>query len=275
MRDLELELLEATESLVRLRLRLAGRGDGESLTGMLTGPHCRYARTLPAVFPTKQDAEILITEPCYWTAELPFRYDLQVEVRLGDRIIDRVERQIGLHRLAARGPNLFVEGKRHVFRAARYENERTPDWAAWREANLAMWARDPSAELCRAASVQGVCLIAEWKSAIATMTGLEHPAVAAAVVSVDELNTIQRTPATPLVGVRNTECKNLEHTTADFLMYEVTDFAAAKQTLAGCNRPVIAVRPRETYQTLAAARSACEQLQRELAPELNLAGYVV
>jgi hypothetical protein len=44
--------------------------------------------------------------------------------------------------------------------------------------------------------------------------------------------------------------------------------------IAAQTRPVIAARPAAATE-LNAVRRACEELQRELAPELNLAGYFV
>jgi hypothetical protein len=86
---LELFFGEATDAEARVYARLPYDGplDGWRLTGTLTGPECRFAQTLPATFEFHdlgpgQDllAEAIVTEPCFWTPDLPFLYRCSVGV---------------------------------------------------------------------------------------------------------------------------------------------------------------------------------------------------
>jgi hypothetical protein len=86
---LELFFGEATDAEARVYARLPWHGplDGCRLTGSLTGPECRFAKTLPATFDFHDlgpgqglVAEAIITEPCFWTPDLPFLYRCTVGV---------------------------------------------------------------------------------------------------------------------------------------------------------------------------------------------------
>src|ERR1700758_3777258 len=86
---LELFFGEATDAEARIYARLPCDKplDGWQLTGTLTGPECRFANTLPATFEFKDLgpghdllAEAIVTEPCFWTPELPFLYRCSVGV---------------------------------------------------------------------------------------------------------------------------------------------------------------------------------------------------
>lgn len=278
MPQLGFHLVEATDSLARLQLLAGGEplSHGAMLSGSLTGPRCRYARTLPSTLPIRNSngtAEVLITEPCYWTADLPNLYDFRIQYRTGKEEVTGLEQPIGLRRLSTGGPSIFIENKRFVFRAARLLTGEPIDWQSWRDARLAIHVVDPSSELCHTASEVGVWIIAESSNP----TTIDHLANCPAVaVIVPNLNpkTFSRLPSGPLIGARWRAGGAIE-TDADILLHEVRDIAKTKIELACCTRPVIALRPAPHVASLAEARTACEQLQRELAPELNLAGYIV
>jgi hypothetical protein len=77
------------------------------LQGTLRGPYCELARTLPAEF-RFQDlgpqqiglARAIVPDPCVWSPELPLLYQVDVEARLGERIIAAYHDKIGLRRKA-------------------------------------------------------------------------------------------------------------------------------------------------------------------------------
>ena len=281
MHHFQIQLTEATDSLVHIHLRLAGKEmpTGATFNGTLTGPRCRYARTLPAVFPVRDvngTAEVLVTEPCYWTADLPFLYHLRIEVRNGGKIIESIKQTVGLRRLSVRGSSLFVEGKRFVFRAARLPSGKRIDWQAWRNARLAMYVVDPDEELCQSANEQGIWIVAEMSGGSLPKHVMNCPAVAIVVVTPAELASAERLSGGALIGARTTDDGFVPKApNPNLLVHEVQDIAVSKRELAGCPRPVVVIRSHESFTSLAAARAACEQLQRDLAPELNLAGYIV
>jgi hypothetical protein len=88
-----------------------------NLRGLLRGPFCERARTLPADFefrdrgPQKpNEAEAIITDPCMWTAEMPQLYQVDVHAFDGDRIVSEYHGTIGLQRIAPRRPVDFAPG---------------------------------------------------------------------------------------------------------------------------------------------------------------------
>jgi hypothetical protein len=279
MRRVDIHLLEASESIARIRLLPSGGPlpPGGALTGTLTGPRCRYSRTLPTTFSVcsvDDTAEVLLTEPCYWNADLPFLYDLRLEVRSENTVLERIEQAIGLRRLAVRGPSIFVDNKRFVFRAVNLRSDHSIDWSAWRDAQLTMCTSNPSDDLVRAAGEHGIWLIAEADTESIALNLRNRPAVALMVVSETILPRANRIPGGPLIAVHQNE-SGLAIAQVDALIHTMKNISESKRELVGCEVPVLAVRSQSDYTSLAGARIACEQLQRHLAPELSLAGYIV
>ena len=88
------ESVRSTTLPVRLPVRFSGRR--ESSTGVaLTG-------------------RVVLTEPAYWTAELPMRYHLAGRLLVDGQQVAEVEEQIGLRRLGIRGHSLWLDGRRWV-----------------------------------------------------------------------------------------------------------------------------------------------------------------
>jgi hypothetical protein len=219
-------------------------------------------------------AEVLITEPCYWTADLPFLYDLQMKLQHDGAAVEIYEQPVGLRRIGIRGQSVFIEGNRFVFRAAHFPNESLVDWHEWRDARLAMYAIDPDWHLCRSASEQGVWIIAEVSNESIADRTMNSPAVAVVVVPRTIVHSIKRQPGGPLIGARQLNGETTRQD-ADVLVYDARDTIELKRELTFCTRPVMVARSSVPFRSLADARSSCEQLQRDLAPELTLAGYIV
>lgn len=179
-----------------------------SLTGMLTGPECRHAITLPvtaklAAVPgsptglTSATADsvvvrAILTEPSFWTPELPNLY--QLDARLAAAGSERAawRRQLGLRRLGVRGRSLWLDGRRYVPRGL-VAADGTIDIAAHRAVALAAVLRGPSEASLARADAEGMAVIgllaadtgqsldAEAASA-AILRWAWHPAVLVAVV---------------------------------------------------------------------------------------------
>jgi hypothetical protein len=101
----------------RVYVRYDGPEPGIRLGGTLRGPFCKNARTLPAEVAFRQienvakvQAEAVVPDPCMWTPELPHVYEVNVEARQGERVIDTFHGTIGLRRLAPRLPVDFAPG---------------------------------------------------------------------------------------------------------------------------------------------------------------------
>jgi hypothetical protein len=75
------------------------------LHGILRGPFCETARTLPADIPFRDlgpggigVARAIVPDPCVWSPELPHLYQVDVEARQGGKLIAEYHGQIGLRR---------------------------------------------------------------------------------------------------------------------------------------------------------------------------------
>ena len=100
------------------------------IVGTLVGPQCRRATTLPitvqlttmgrkseksTVTPEFDPVAVaILTEPSYWTPELPNLYQLDAQLLDGDRIIRTVCSTVGLRRLGVRGRSFWLEGRSYV-----------------------------------------------------------------------------------------------------------------------------------------------------------------
>ena len=210
-------------------------GDGSRLhvTGTLVGPRRGRDMTLPTAVKLvdvtvdrladadarQALARAVLTEPAYWTPELPNLYRLQAEIQRGDQTVAVVDRMVGLRRLGVRGRSLWLEGRRWVPRGmtvVRSEFEPT----SLRSLMAAGVLGDPSDEVCAAADQTGVAVIARLTDAAGQPLDCAeareriaawavHPSVVLAVVprtaNVDEstaiIGAIRPLKGTMLVGL--------------------------------------------------------------------------
>jgi hypothetical protein len=161
------------EVFVRLPPPAAAQGgEPPRLEGVLTGPECRLATTLPATArlvdlgppppgAVARDlvARVVLTEPAFWAPELPNRYRLEGRIRAGDAVVGTFGGWVGLRRLGARGRSFRLDGRRWVPRGTRI------DGAAFDVADLRSQATvavmvDPDDGICSRADVEGVAIIA-------------------------------------------------------------------------------------------------------------------
>ena len=128
-------------------------------------------------------ARCILTEPGYWTPELPHRYRLTAEVRADGRLITSCDRLVGLRRLGVRGRSLWLEGRRWVPRGvACVAGEVEP--AVFREVLAAAVLDEPAAAICAAADEAGVAIIARCGSdpLADCLRWAPHPSLMLAVV---------------------------------------------------------------------------------------------
>lgn len=152
-------------------------GELPVISGSLTGPESRLAMTLPAAArlsdlgpgPRGGDdgasgidrsavARGILTEPGYWTPELPHRYRLLAEVRAGGDVIASCNRLVGLRRLGVRGRSLWLEGRRWVPRGVDCLADEL-DPGVFRELLATAVLDDPEEVPCAAADEAGVAII--------------------------------------------------------------------------------------------------------------------
>jgi hypothetical protein len=106
--DWEVHVVDITEHEATVRVAYRGEGSENSalqgivLQGMLRGPYCERAHTLPADFPLRAlpggtpTAETMITDPCMWSEELPHLYRAQVTAVCGGEVMAEYHGEVGL-----------------------------------------------------------------------------------------------------------------------------------------------------------------------------------
>ena len=196
------------EVYARLVARPSRAGAGRlALLGTLVGPRCGTATTLPttvrwidAAAGASVMARAVLTEPSYWTPELPNLYDVDLQIIAEDHPLLRVCRAVGLRRLGVRGRSLWLEGRRWVLRGVSLEGEiassgalQSHQLAALHEQQTAGLVCDPAPALCAAADRLGVALAAVLRdearqvftvalAADRITVWAQHPSVALAIL---------------------------------------------------------------------------------------------
>jgi hypothetical protein len=182
--------------------------DEAALIGTLSGPDCRHAITLPVTAKlgpvpgpaateapaaaTTLVARTILTEPSFWTPELPGLYRLDARLVVSGREVAAWRRSVGLRRLGVRGRSLWLDGRRYVPRGLVASAERV-ELPAFRAASLAVVVPDPSEAFLAHCDAEGVAAIALLAAAAGKPCDLEaaaatiarwawHPALVAAVV---------------------------------------------------------------------------------------------
>ena len=105
---LEIFFGDANNAMARVyaRLERAGLPDAWALTGRVVGPTCEYSRTLSATVPFMARpsvempyaaapliVEAIVPDPCFWSQELPFLYQAELELRCGDQLLAEADRR--------------------------------------------------------------------------------------------------------------------------------------------------------------------------------------
>lgn len=192
---LEFVLGRADDMRAEAYVRLVGGPTGATITGMLTGPRCRTATTLPTMIPLQPlvgegpaAARAIITEPSFWTPELPNLYDLAAEARTAEGVVVATRRMVGLRRLGVRGRSIWLDGRRWVPRGRVAVGEPF-DSAGFRAQSLTAVITEPTPEECAAADASGVAIVARVSAGRETPKMIEqvgmlaqHPAVVMAAI---------------------------------------------------------------------------------------------
>jgi hypothetical protein len=286
--DLHIRLLDATESRAVVEFAGVDAAPVKSLRASIFGPACIWARTLPSEFSNGDGrAEVAIQEPCYWTPELPFLYELTVTWRDAVGAEQHLRRKIGLRQLEIRKSNLYWGGKRVVLRGVRVNELTAQTFHAARAAEMAVIATNPLQEYCDFADLHGVALIADLRPSGATIETVlrltNHSSVA--IVLLDRLQadaSLVECVSKELilaisVGVHDEPgvVDSAPPAWARLIAVDLKPDSRPPSRLAKGGKPVIAIREGESYADFQRARTACDRLQATLAPEFDFAGYFV
>jgi len=278
----------ASDSLADVYLEFLDADVASSaICGQIKGPYSSQARTLP--FTTRFEPfdpphlwRARVVDPCFWSLDQPSLYHVTLD--LGD---ERFRwNHFGIRRLGRDRQNLWLEGKRWVLRGAHcHESVNDVEWSAWRAARLAMLVANPSMAMCEQASEQGIPLIVRISQSRATeqLAAMSRwAAVCAAVLdgahAVDPTSLRQAAPNLLLGTLWEKAVKEI---TTPFASWADLVLCAPDQALlssALAQQPpqcIVAHHPAGPNLSPADARIACEQLQRDLAPQFDLSGYLV
>jgi hypothetical protein len=278
---------EATPAQARVYARLGGdRWPTETkLEGTLRGPTCLYAQTLPATYSFQSQApgeskiaRATVPDPCFWTPQLPYLYEATLQLRSGGQGIAQASRTLGIRPLGIRGASFFYAGKRWVLRGAKATPSAT-DVQSWHDAEAAMWISVATDAVCRGASNTGVLLVVNADQVEIEIKMLaQYAAVGMIVADGSRLSTVfSQLPS-------NSNCILLQDISKDpkvpvdpraqAVIVEASYLLATDSAWKQIQLPVVAYRD---AGSLAAdeIRSACDQLQADLAPVGDFAGYFV
>ena len=255
---------------------LGDRAVGERLVGTVTGPRRGRDATLPTMarlvpLPDSPAAgpvsRAILTEPAFWTPDLPNLY--RVEARLeraaggGDG-----EAWIGLRRLGVRGRSFWLDGRRWVPRAI--GGDVNP--AEARAAAVGLVVESPGEGLLDAADQIGAAVVAVLGGAESTVPHIaalaRHPSTMLAIVSAeqadaDAIAALRRVKGTLQIGlaVDGREGPPAVAEGIDFVAVLIPGQGMPHEAWRSPPRlPLVAWR-RESV----GSRAACEALQRDLA----------
>ena len=259
---------------------------GSTIAGSLTGPRRGRDTTLPAtsrLMPLSDPAatapasRAILTEPAFWTPDLPnlYRVEARLEPQGGDSWT--TEAWIGLRRPGISGRSFWLDGRRWVPRAVVTAGR--PDLPASKAAAVGVVAAAVTAADLAAADETGVAmlpLLGQDDLATDRLAALAiHPSAMLAIVAADVpasraaefADAAKAIKGTMLIGCEVDGGKPPPETIPGFEFIVVTLPAGGQPHAAwrsGAATPLVAWR-HDPAVTPATARAACDSLQRDLA----------
>lgn len=266
--------LSPTRGVVYARLTDVECRAGWRLTGTIRGPRSIRHQTLPATVPF-QDlgpgpthlARAVVPDPSYWSPESPNIYDVTIELHRDGEPTLVEQRMLGFRPIRAGERYLQREGKTWIPRGAMIGTLSDLSFDQARELGLVLRHSGTSLlddSFFEQASSQGIYLAVDLGGDRAKIQRdineySRWPAVFMAfIVQLEDPESLASLDRQNLIVVARDERADVVYG---------SELAATK--------PTIAVRPIEAPHDLLAARAACDQLQRELAPRGPFAGYFV
>jgi hypothetical protein len=154
---------------------------GCRIIGTLTGPRRGRDTTLPVTARLQpvadgRTARAILTEPAYWTPDLPNLYRLEARLEGGADPATATDRLVGLRRFGVRGRSLWLDGHRWVPRAVAVSGR--DDLAACKAAAVAAVVSEPDELLLARADEIGVAVLA-----VVSSTKASDPAAVVAMLA--------------------------------------------------------------------------------------------
>jgi hypothetical protein len=282
--------LTVNRAYVYARLPLVDDAGEWSLAGQVRGPRCLLAETLPLSVPLVDQGSgptllgrALISDPVFWTADLPAIYDVTVNLLRGGDVVASARREVGLRPLGVKGRFLSLAGKRWVLRGVHASSTISTLPRHWHDAAACYVAEPPAAENSFAEASQFGSLAVAIVVGPADSIGqrlrelARYPAVALVVLDSlpADVKPRQLAPNLLLAQRVNRATEPNIQPWAHLLWVENAEPASISRLAASTELPIIVSRQLQQPLPLAAARAACDALQRDLAEVGQFAGYVV
>jgi hypothetical protein len=246
------------------------------IQAQVVGPFCEFANTLSAKIKFKPDRETKkfsarVPDPCFWTANLPFLYRVNIEYRDTAGVIQSATKTIGLRRQEWRGPSLFIDGQRTVWRAIEWSAAwGEPAWTELRNTRTSLIAKSLDIPRFSQANRYGVPLL--WlpqQNGTPSFTGSllqEQPAIS---LIPDDLYQ-EPFPQQLLTG--QIGYQDMRLATASIITEAELQ---AQPTLLNQLRPCLVLRTGSTATTWEERRRECDALQAATAAYGDCAGYLI
>jgi hypothetical protein len=288
--QLDLFTGEVNENIAHVYVRLPRRHANQKITGRIRGPFNAYSQTLPANA-TFRDlgpgdtvlARAVVTDPCTWSPECPALYRLTLNITLDQSSgAELMVHEFGIRRFAARDKHFYLDGRRWV---ARGICETSPEQASepitsFREqAAVCITTAKHAPERLRSAAHEGVVVFVD-------ATGIPRETLPAELqrwakypslflVLLDKAPPIEKLKSSlpNLLFAQRLFPNQPPEPWADVAWFELQE-SFPPTSLTYLPIPTI-IKRSGRWSSLAEARAACDQLQADLAPLGQFAGYVV
>ena len=269
--------------------------DGFRLKGCIEGPFCERSDTLPATIDLIDQgpgdgllAAARMPDPCAWSADLPVTYKLTTTLTCNDELFQQTSTPFSFRATEIRCPHFYradLNGnyQRFVIRGADQLLEDVLDshTGEYRNEGLFCVATNPTAADCLHALQQGVWILAVIDHSASstvpqTVNQLNRWAcVAGCVIHSDASLPTSMSPGMRIpVGCWLSDVAATIPDWAEFLMADAASGDGFNQQFKFTDKPVIAA-VEAPFEYTREARNACAQLQKQLAPQGDYAGYTV
>jgi len=262
-------------------------GQEWTLSGKLRGPLCQGVRTLPTTVELRDLghgpvllAGATILDPAFWSLDLPAHYEAHVVLRRGPQVVAEVSQWFGIRWLGVTERNLRWQANRWVIRGVRTPEPDLADLTLYAHERLTLVVTEPTEGLLRAASQNGVLVVAECRGAnvAACLRWLARwPAVGLVLVPdvAAESQTWSSAAPNTLLAQQLRSAHALPADWSQVIFVDATQPERLRWFSSSCPLPVVATRQLHEPCSVSEARGACDQLQRDLAQVGSFAGYVI
>jgi hypothetical protein len=246
------------------------------IQAQIVGPFCEFANTLSAKIKFKPDRisnqlTARVPDPCFWTANLPFLYRVNFDYRDSTGETRSEIKTIGLRRQEWRGPSLFIDGQRTVWRGIEWSATwGEPAWAELRNTRTSLIVNNRDFSWFSQANRYGVPLL--WlpqQDGTPSFTGnflQEQPAIN---LIPDDL---YQEPWPQQLLTAQLGHQDLRLATASIITEAELQ---AQPTLLKSLRPCLVLRTGSTATNWEERRRECDALQAATATYGDCAGYLI